>query len=68
MTEHTIAANGINHPVLEAGDGPPMLLLHGWPQTNYAWRKVMPALAEHYRVAAPDLRGMGRIPVPRRDC
>ncbi|MCZ6603584.1 MAG: alpha/beta hydrolase [Alphaproteobacteria bacterium] len=64
MTEHTIAANGINHHVLEAGDGPPMLLLHGWPQTNYAWRKVMPALAEHYRVAAPDLRGMGRTDKP----
>jgi pimeloyl-ACP methyl ester carboxylesterase len=42
-----------------AGQGQPLVLLHGWPQTWYAWRKVMPELARTYRVIAPDLRGLG---------
>jgi pimeloyl-ACP methyl ester carboxylesterase len=42
-----------------AGRGPAVVLLHGWPQTWYEWRHVMPALAERYTVIAPDLRGLG---------
>lgn len=42
-----------------AGDGPPVVLLHGFPQTWYEWRDVIPALAENYSVVAPDLRGLG---------
>lgn len=42
-----------------AGRGPALVLLHGWPQTWYMWRLVMPALAARYRVVAPDLRGLG---------
>jgi pimeloyl-ACP methyl ester carboxylesterase len=42
-----------------AGSGPPLVLLHGWPQTWYEWRHVMPALARHYTVIAPDMRGLG---------
>jgi pimeloyl-ACP methyl ester carboxylesterase len=42
-----------------AGDGPAILLLHGWPQSWYMWRDVMPGLAARYRVIAPDLRGLG---------
>ncbi|WP_433158190.1 alpha/beta fold hydrolase [Kribbella sp. CA-247076] len=41
------------------GEGPPLLLVHGWPQTWYAWRLVMPALARHYHVVAVDQRGIG---------
>jgi pimeloyl-ACP methyl ester carboxylesterase len=41
------------------GQGDPVVLLHGYPETSYAWRKVMPELAEHYTVIAPDLRGLG---------
>lgn len=41
------------------GSGPPLVLLHGWPQTWYEWRLVMPALAEKFTVIAPDLRGLG---------
>ena len=41
------------------GSGPPVVLLHGWPQTWYEWRHVMPALAQRYTVIAPDLRGLG---------
>ncbi|MBN9596312.1 MAG: alpha/beta hydrolase [Afipia sp.] len=42
-----------------AGSGKPIVLLHGWPQTWYAWRKIMPELAKDYFVIAPDLRGLG---------
>nr|WP_052309184.1 alpha/beta hydrolase [Saccharomonospora cyanea] len=41
------------------GKGPLLVLLHGWPQTSACWRKLLPALAEHYDVVAPDLRGYG---------
>ena len=37
----------------------PVVLLHGWPQSWYAWRRIMPELAKTYRVIAPDLRGLG---------
>lgn len=42
-----------------AGRGEPLVLLHGWPQTWYEWRHVIPALAARYQVIAPDLRGLG---------
>jgi pimeloyl-ACP methyl ester carboxylesterase len=42
-----------------AGSGPPVVLLHGWPQTWYEWRHVIPALSKSYTVIAPDLRGLG---------
>ncbi|RVU38064.1 alpha/beta hydrolase [Hwanghaeella grinnelliae] len=41
------------------GDGPPLLLLHGYPQTHAMWHKVAPKLAEHFTVVTPDLRGYG---------
>ena len=46
------------HAVI-GGDGPPLLLVHGWPETWYAWRYVMPALAKQYTVIAVDQRGAG---------
>jgi pimeloyl-ACP methyl ester carboxylesterase len=45
--------------VAEAGSGPPLLLLHGWPQHWYAWRKLIPLLAGSRRLICPDLRGFG---------
>jgi pimeloyl-ACP methyl ester carboxylesterase len=42
-----------------AGSGPPLVLIHGWPQTWFEWRRIMPALAERYTVIAPDMRGLG---------
>src|SRR5690349_24564190 len=41
------------------GNGPPLLLVHGWPQTWYAWRMLMPALARDFQVIAVDQRGIG---------
>src|SRR4029079_16275685 len=57
--------NGLDIHVLEAGTEPAgrplVVLLHGFPEIAYSWRKVMPALADAgYRVVAPDLRGYGR--------
>jgi len=47
------------------GEGPLVLLLHGFPETSHAWRKQIPALAKRFRVVAPDLRGYGRSEKPR---
>jgi haloacetate dehalogenase len=46
------------------GHGPPLLLLHGYPQTHAIWRKVAPLLAEEYTVVASDLRGYGDTDKP----
>jgi pimeloyl-ACP methyl ester carboxylesterase len=42
-----------------AGSGPPVVLIHGWPQTWYEWRHTIAALSPHYTVIAPDMRGIG---------
>lgn len=55
---------GLRMHIAEVGDGPPLLLLHGFPQHWWAWRRVIPALAEHYRVICPDLRGAGWTDAP----
>jgi haloacetate dehalogenase len=60
----TIHSNGIRQHYLEAGEGPPVVLLHGFPETSFAWRHQIPILAERYRVIAPDLRGYGETEKP----
>jgi haloacetate dehalogenase len=50
--------------VATAGAGPPLLLLHGFPETSYCWRRVAPRLAERYTVVAPDLPGYGASAAP----
>jgi pimeloyl-ACP methyl ester carboxylesterase len=50
--------------VAEAGEGDPVVLLHGWPQHWYLWRHVIPPLAGHARVICPDLRGFGWTAAP----
>jgi pimeloyl-ACP methyl ester carboxylesterase len=52
------------HAVI-GGDGPPLLLVHGWPQTWYAWRLLMPALARDFQVIAVDQRGIGLSDKPK---
>ena len=64
ITHHTLTANGIRQHYLDAGQGAPVVLLHGFPETNFAWRFQIPVLAEHYRVIAPDLRGYGETDKP----
>jgi len=64
FTETTAPANGITINYVHGGAGPTLVLLHGYPQTWYMWRKVLPALAEHFTVIAPDLRGAGGSDAP----
>src|SRR6188472_4476770 len=59
FSHHTASVNGIQLHYVIGGHGDPIVLLHGWPETWYAWHKVMPALAKKYTVIAPDLRGLG---------
>jgi pimeloyl-ACP methyl ester carboxylesterase len=51
--------------LVTAGEGEPVVLLHGWPQTSHEWRKIAPLLAPHYKVVMPDLPGLGESPRPR---
>jgi pimeloyl-ACP methyl ester carboxylesterase len=64
FTEASARANGITINYVRGGSGPTLVLLHGYPQTWYMWRKVMPTLSEHYTVIAPDLRGSGGSDAP----
>jgi pimeloyl-ACP methyl ester carboxylesterase len=59
-----IDAGGLRVHLAEAGEGEPILLLHGWPQHHYMWRGVMARLAPSYRLLAPDLRGFGWTAAP----
>ncbi len=59
FTRSTIAVDGVAINVVYGGDGPPVLLLHGYPQSHAMWHRVAPALAEQFTVVAPDLRGYG---------
>jgi pimeloyl-ACP methyl ester carboxylesterase len=61
-----ITAGALRMHVALAGDeaAPPLLLLHGWPQHWYLWRKIIPEVAGRYRVIAPDLRGFGWTDAP----
>ncbi len=51
--------------VAEAGEGAPIVLLHGWPQHWWIWRKVIPDLARDHRLVCPDLRGFGWSDAPQ---
>jgi pimeloyl-ACP methyl ester carboxylesterase len=60
-----VDANGIRFHYVEAGRGPLVLLLHGFPEYWYSWRHQIPALATRFRVVAPDLRGYNRSDKPK---
>ncbi len=62
-----VAANGTTIHVVHGGSGPPVLLLHGYPQTHAIWHVVAAALAERFTVVCPDLRGYGDSAVPASD-
>lgn len=64
FTSRYIQANGIRQHAVVGGDGPPLLLVHGWPENWYAWRFLMPALAQQYTVIAVDQRGIGLTDKP----
>jgi pimeloyl-ACP methyl ester carboxylesterase len=59
FTSRYIDAGDVRLHAVIGGDGPPLLLIHGWPQTWYAWRMLMPTLAQDFEVIAVDQRGIG---------
>src|SRR5262245_38204352 len=59
FTSRYVNANGIRLHAVVGGKGPPLLLVHGWPQSWYQWRLVMPKLAQDFTVIAVDQRGIG---------
>jgi alpha/beta hydrolase fold len=59
FTSRYIDGAGLRQHAVVGGKGPPLLLVHGWPQTWYQYRLVMPALARDFEVIAVDQRGMG---------
>jgi haloacetate dehalogenase len=65
--DRTVAAAGADIHLRLAGEGPPLLLLHGYPQTSAMWHRVAPGLAERCTVVAADLRGYGRSAKPPSD-
>jgi pimeloyl-ACP methyl ester carboxylesterase len=63
--ERTVSTNGVELHVLDAGEGFPVVLAHGFPELAYSWRHQIPVLAQAgYRVLAPDQRGYGRSSAP----
>ncbi len=65
FTARNVRANGLRFHTWIGGDGPPLVLVHGYPQSGIMWRKVAPTLAQHYTVVVPDLRGYGDSDKPR---
>jgi pimeloyl-ACP methyl ester carboxylesterase len=61
---HRLVANGVDLHFVTAGSGPPLILIHGFPQTWYQWRHVIDRLADRFTIIAPDLRGIGASPGP----
>ena len=57
--QQRIETSGATIDLVTGGSGPPLLLLHGYPQTHVMWRKVAPRLAQDFTVVVPDLRGYG---------
>jgi pimeloyl-ACP methyl ester carboxylesterase len=67
VEHHYATVRGVRLHYAEAGTGDPVLLQHGWPQHWWVWRHLIPAVAERYRVIAPDLRGHGWSSKPKGD-
>jgi pimeloyl-ACP methyl ester carboxylesterase len=59
FTSRYVDAREVRLHAVIGGAGPPLLLVHGWPESWYAWRMLMPALAQDFQVVAVDQRGMG---------
>jgi haloacetate dehalogenase len=63
----TLPGDGVDIHLVVGGQGPPLLLLHGYPQTHVCWHKVAPLLADSFTIVAPDLRGYGDSGKPPTD-
>lgn len=67
FTRRDVPTNGTSLSVHRAGQGTPLVLLHGYPQNHMCWHKIAPALARSFDVIIPDLRGYGRSEIPVND-
>ncbi|HSK36138.1 MAG TPA: alpha/beta fold hydrolase, partial [Actinomycetota bacterium] len=67
FSSRTVAAEEADIHLRLGGAGPPLLLLHGYPQTSAMWHRVAPGLAERFTVVAADLRGYGGSARPPSD-
>jgi pimeloyl-ACP methyl ester carboxylesterase len=66
VTHRYVDIGGLRVHVAEAGDGEPLVMLHGWPQHWWMWRKQIPLFAQRFRVIVPDIRGLGWTEVTPR--
>src|ERR1700712_4486989 len=65
QSSRPVSANDIEIFLTEQGQGPLVLLCHGWPELSYSWRHQIPAIADAgFHVVAPDMRGFGRTSAP----
>lgn len=64
FTHGTVTTAGVTLHYVRGGSGPPLVLLHGWPQTWWAWADVMPTLAQNHTVIVFDLPGLGESGIP----
>ena len=65
LTHRTVSVNGLRFHIAESGQGPLVLLCHGFPECWYSWRHQLPALAEAgFHAVAPDMRGFGQTEAP----
>jgi pimeloyl-ACP methyl ester carboxylesterase len=64
FTEQKVTVNGVGINYVRGGHGPALLLVHGYPESWYEWARILPALAKHYTVVAPDLPGAGDSDAP----
>ena len=63
-THHTIELKDVRLNYVTAGDGDALVLLHGWPESSWEWRDILPEMSRRYTVIAPDLRGLGASSKP----
>ena len=64
FTAQDFVLDGVTIHARVGGEGPPLVLVHGYPQSHMMWRHVAPGLAKRFQVIVPDLRGYGRSSVP----
>jgi haloacetate dehalogenase len=65
--QQMIQVNDVELNVIIGGEGPPLFLLHGFPQTSVIWHRIAPELARHFSLVMPDLRGYGNSAAPPAD-